>query len=432
MPQGQRTPTGVKVLIGCAVVGALLGGGALALVLLAGWWIMTPGAQVDTRGIIGEDSIAAIGVRSVTSDPGARAWLDAVVPYFLQLSQQARAEDMPEDLQWLQALQQANTANTTEQLESWMPTDATLVLDRSGDAVSAAFAVNPQAYVRVFKTLFAMDPDDALANDGRVHEYSGREIYDLHGDFMTFDGGTLIGAGTLEQARATLDRIDLAETPPLKGALIDLQGEWLVAGVTTDLAAVAQYLYAEEDALAGLPEEARDAIPDAAELEAVEGEGEGEGEGALEGAVAGDSPEGDPAAADEGVDDPADLLADLTPAEITHHLDFQRGWLGAKMPSGDELHVHISLLSPDAEHARQREFLLPALCDYFRSEGAQLGLVTSCDTGIAGSELTVDAWYSGLIAATRASMDAAFGGEGDEPAGRAPDGAPDGAPAYGE
>ena len=347
--ENKPLPLVVRVLLGFVVAGVMLAAGFVLLTVLLTWWALSTGAQVDTLGVVAEDSVAVVHLTDVADDPGVRAMVDESLVAMLVASQRVETGTVPPELEQLGRPGGPQMWPMSTMMRLYIPRDATLVLDADptvDSGLTAGGAVNPRSMVRFFRTMLE-NVESVDGPDPRVFE--GDKVFirlDPDG-YVSFDEGTVFWGG-LEQLRQLRERVESNAKPLLADDVLALRTDWPLVGVTRQ----------------------RDGLADLLALDTT----------AQELAPAGDG---------------------IAMEEIT----FERAWFGVRVPDGDtvELHVAIEGLSPAGTELL--EHVLTKSCEELTADTPLPGMQVACTTAAEGQELLLDARWSNIQAALTAEME---------------------------
>ena len=223
-----------KILIGCGI-----GCAALILVAVLGvafgtMWFFTPGQQVTTDVIAGEDSLGVVRLYELAEDPGTQALISGVLERIDAAGREHQREQLPPSLRWISDMQaqQSNAAS----LNMLIPKEMTIVYEESEDGSDVDFvaAANPRTMVRFFKTMIGWI---SRSEDGKARaDYAGHEAYVMDPNaHLAFVESTVLFASSRHALERAIDRIETgteAGAPPsfeLAATIPD--GDWDVEGV---------------------------------------------------------------------------------------------------------------------------------------------------------------------------------------------------------
>ncbi|MCP4659685.1 MAG: hypothetical protein GY856_30145 [bacterium] len=237
--QKKRFGGGEKVLIGCAVgCGVLVVLGILAAAFGAHWFF-SPGEQIATDAIAGDDSLAVVHMDELADDPGAQALLTKVLVGFDEVNRRQQQQDLPESMRWISNLPRQSPSS--KDLNMYIPKEVTVTLERpdDGDDPNFVVAANLRAMVRPIKAGLALigrgegDPD--------FHsQHRGHDVYRMERNaFVGFVENTLLFSDAASAMEQAIDRIvaggeAAAPSQPLRVELSTPEGDWDAAGVLTN------------------------------------------------------------------------------------------------------------------------------------------------------------------------------------------------------
>lgn len=218
-----------KLLLGCA-----MGCGALVLVGLAAggfgaFWFFTPGKQVATDLIVGEESLGVFRTDELATDPGTQALLTKVGRAFGDLNRRHQQATLPEEMKWLSGLQRSPSARD---FNRFIPREATLVLEPGRDDVpDFVLAANFRTMVRPIKAMVSLAARGENGQDSSF-DYRGHVVHRVPLDggegAVTFVDSTLLFASARPALEKAIDRIeDRAESPGMGTLAPGLpEGDW--------------------------------------------------------------------------------------------------------------------------------------------------------------------------------------------------------------
>lgn len=225
-----------KLLIGCA-----LGCGVLIVVgLMVGsfgaYWFFSPGEQVATGQIVGEDSVALVRLNELATDPGTQALLTTFLRALDKVNRRQQEQILPESMRWLTRFQRSSKASD---FNRFIPREATLVVEMPEGATDPAVvvAVNFRTMVRPVKAMFALIGRSEGREDfhSRYRDY---DVYRLSQDddaFVSFVGSTLLFASAEPTLRTAIDRIEGVIPSGAERLTRDVpEGTWDAAGVVAN------------------------------------------------------------------------------------------------------------------------------------------------------------------------------------------------------
>lgn len=228
-----------KVLIGCAVgCGILVVIGILAAAGGA-YWFFSPGEQVATDAIAGDDSLAMVHMTELADDPGAQALLTKVLVRFDEISRRQQQENLPESMRWISNLPRQSPSS--RDLAMYIPKEVTLTLERSdhGGRPDFVVAANLRTMVRPIKAGLALIGRGE--GDPNFHsQHRGHDVYHMeHNAFVGFVENTLLFSDAAPALERAIDRIVAGgEAPapvrPLRVKLSTPQGDWDASGVLSN------------------------------------------------------------------------------------------------------------------------------------------------------------------------------------------------------
>lgn len=225
-----------KVLIGCAIGCGIL----IVLGIVAGgfgaYWVFSPGKQVATAGIAGEDSVATVHMTELTDDPGAQELLTKALVTFHEMNQRRQQEDLPPALSWMSSFQQTPSA---QDFKMYIPREMTLTLERSpyGEDPNFVVAANLRTMIRPFKGMMGLAARAEEADEDFHSSYRGHDVYRMDEDaYLGFVDNTLLFSDAAEALETAIDRLESGRTggPGSFPVTVDLQapeGDWDAAGV---------------------------------------------------------------------------------------------------------------------------------------------------------------------------------------------------------
>lgn len=346
-------PLVVRVLLGVVVAGVMLVAGFVLLSVLVMYWAFSTGAQVDTLGVVAEDSVAVVHLTDVADDPGVHAMVDQSLLALMVASQRVETGTVPPELEQLGRPGGPPMWPMSMMMRLYIPRDATLVFDADpsvDSGLTAGGAANPRSMVRLIRTML----EEVHAGEGadpRIRE--GDKVFirlDPDG-YVSFDGGTVFWGG-LEQLRQLRARVGSDAKPVLVEDVRALRADWPLVGVTRQ----------------------RDALADLLKLEAT----------AQELAPAGD---------------------DISMEAVT----FERAWFGVRVPDGDTVELHAVIEGASPAGTELLEHVLKAACEELTAELTPEApapvMQMTCTTGAEGADLVLDARVSNIQAALAASIE---------------------------
>lgn len=227
-----------KLLFGCA-----LGcGGLLITFLIAAsigtYWFITPGEQVATANIVGEESVGLVRITELADDPGIEALLGNVLERVDQLNRRQQQRTLPESMQWITQFQR--TAKASD-FHKFLPKDATLILEQAstGEAGDSepelVLAANFRTMVRPLKALLSLiNRSEGQAN--LSSEYRGHDIHHFSADgIASFVGSTLLIASSEAALHKAIDRVEGAAPSSANRFSQEVPaGHWDADGVIDD------------------------------------------------------------------------------------------------------------------------------------------------------------------------------------------------------
>ncbi|UCF69356.1 MAG: hypothetical protein JSV80_08820, partial [Acidobacteriota bacterium] len=199
---GMGTAVKVAIIIGVILAGLLVL--AVAIVLFAGWWITSTGAQVATDGIIGPESGAIFHTGRPEDGVGFEQFAGRVIIEVQRISLEQQRQDLPPALEWLREMQ---LQQSTTGLEIYVPKELTLTVEpgHSWDEIEVLLAANPRAFTKLFRFMFTRLFDDHV-EAGRVR---GRDVYQFtDGPAVAFVGGTIVFGTDAEIVGRALERLE--------------------------------------------------------------------------------------------------------------------------------------------------------------------------------------------------------------------------------
>lgn len=237
MDTGQPRTRGAldKLLIGCGVgCGVLI----LAAVVAGGigaFWFFSPGEQVATERIVGEESLGVVRMNELATDPGTQELLTKVGQALTDLNRRQQEAVLPDEMKWLTRFQRPTSAR---EFNRFIPKEATLVFEPAADADGApelVFAANFRTMVRPIKAMIALMARGESAEGFRT-EYRGNDVYLIPLDKgetapVTFVGSTFLVASSRTSLERAVDRIvdgtAVGLEPLMRGAP---EGTWDAVG----------------------------------------------------------------------------------------------------------------------------------------------------------------------------------------------------------
>ncbi|MEM8960671.1 MAG: hypothetical protein AAGD38_04265 [Acidobacteriota bacterium] len=220
-----------KILIGCGI-----GCGMLIIVsVLAGVmgtaWFMTPGEQIATGEIAGDDSTGMVAARNIGNDPGLNSLFERTLVRMSDIQHEQQAEHMPENLRWLNDMSAQQNQNTAG-MRMMMPKEATLAFEPGPDGdPDFVLGLNLRMMARPLRMLMTW----AAKQEGQLLDYRGRKIIVDNDDdvVISFADNTMIISGSREALERALDRVidgpPPGATPGLYRAIIP-EGNWDITG----------------------------------------------------------------------------------------------------------------------------------------------------------------------------------------------------------
>ncbi len=402
-------PTWIKVLLVVGAVASLLGL-LLALVpILALFWLMGSGDQVDTRALASSTSLAVFHMEPDPDDPGVASFLDHVATTLPEIQARMRqAQGYPPWLAQVEAMRDAR--NTQAGMSTMMPTQVTLTVEPAepGDAlqqeVSLMGAVNLPSWgrgARLGMWLGARMQDELASADPSIQALQRLEVDDhtlyvqrsSTGEVFwgAIDSTMLGGAGSFHAMVRGMERMSQGQTEPLDPelqAVVDALGEvsWEAWGAMRFQPETVDVVWPEPDPQLQISD-AQAAMME----EVVEGLLR-DGEGAM--------PEGfDPAQLDQL--DPVQLppppqrscLAEIEGASAVA--------VGLDVVGPDELSGRMAVRVGDPEQIEGAQACVRRSCEDFAAELAEAELVLECSYQQVALAVVVTGRLTGIEAATR-------------------------------
>lgn len=228
-PVPKQSRTGTKIVIGCAVALGLVVLVGLAVIVAGGYWLMRPGLQVPTAVVVGPQSTGRVRLENAGADPGVRELMGEFFQAARDAGNEANGHVLPE---WVERMQSMQAAQSGQQMEMWLPREATLSLEPQGDEVGWVAAANFKQLVRPIAMVLGRT--FKKERGVRVVVHGGREVFVFPGGTaLCFADGTLLVGRPEHTLTAALDRASQTASPALRtsGAATDLFGAWDLHGV---------------------------------------------------------------------------------------------------------------------------------------------------------------------------------------------------------
>jgi hypothetical protein len=221
-----------RAFAGCAI-------GCGALVVIAGiviafvaWWALTPGQQHRTVGVIDHGSALVAGFAAPEGSEQLNDLLSQTVRKAQEIDR--RRSDLPEQLAWLEELQQLQDARVAGDVANLIPRDATVAIapGPSGDEMVAA--ANFRRFVRPIRSMVMGLAGQTTGPDGPViRSVDGHDMMTVDDGFsLSFVDGTLVmgsSSGAVERAVRSLSAAGQRRAPTsarVAAAVDELQPEW--------------------------------------------------------------------------------------------------------------------------------------------------------------------------------------------------------------
>ncbi len=221
-----------KTLIGCGIGCGVLFFVAAALLGGAAWWFYSPGEQIDTQRIAGDETLLVLDVGDALDDEGVRALINRAFDAFQEVARSQREREMPESWQWVEDLNSAVQPSGSESIEVYVPRAGTLVLEPTDDpeVLAIVAALNFRNFVRPARFFIGKI---AESEEAPVHEIEGIRVFELDEDdfYLGFVGGTAVLAQDLTALTRVLER--LAAERPSPAVIEEVQrvrADWIAAG----------------------------------------------------------------------------------------------------------------------------------------------------------------------------------------------------------
>ncbi len=223
-----------KVLIGCGI-------GCAALILLAvlgvafgSMWFLTPGEQLATDVVAGDDSLGVIRLHELADDPGTQQLLSGIIRRINEAGREQQREELPPSLRWISDMQNAQADPSG--INMMIPKEMTIAYEQAedGESVDYVVAANPRTMVRMFKTMFGLISRGEESADMRS-DYRGHAVYKLEETaHLAFVRSTVLFASSRRAMERAIDRVEAGDAGSGAGSG-DLQasvpaGEWDVEG----------------------------------------------------------------------------------------------------------------------------------------------------------------------------------------------------------
>jgi hypothetical protein len=225
----KQSRTGTKIVIGCAVALGLVMLVGLALIVAGGYWLVRPGLQVPTAVVVSPQSTGRLRLENAGADPGVRELMGEFFQAARDASNEANGHVLPE---WVERMQSMQAAQSGQQMEMWLPSEATLSLEPQGEEVGWVAAANFKQFVRPIAIVLGRT--FKKERGVRVVVHRGREVLVFPGGTaLCFADGTLLVGRPEHTLTAALDRVSPVASAAIgpSDATADLPGSWDLHGV---------------------------------------------------------------------------------------------------------------------------------------------------------------------------------------------------------